>query len=549
MKKFFSLFAAVLFAASMMATEVVFTNADFAGQGTANTGSEVSATKDGVTFTCNKGYSATESLRCYAHAAISITASSTISKINFTTTGGKDGGLDAEVAVNATSYEVADLASQARFTEIKVTIDDGEGGEGGEGGDPEPPVVSGVVTFTNADFAGQGTANTGSEVSATKDGVTFTCNKGYSATESLRCYAHAAISITASSTISKINFTTTGGKDGGLDAEVAVNATSYEVADLASQARFTEIKVTLAGGVVPPTPAVAAPVIAGDAEFTESTQVSISCETASAAIYYTLDGADPTTNSLPYDNPFTLTETATVKAVAYDSENNEYSAVVEKTFTKVEPATPISLSEFIEAAPTTEVTLKPLTVIFASGKNTYVIDEEGIALVIYDANKTYYDGTLTAGKVLTGQKATYTLYKNQSEIIPTNTAVASDGVAPVPTELDAAPTDEHINHFVSFKNVEATLNNKNYYIFSNVQLYGATGSLKPTEEGNYDVEGLYIVYNGTQPELIVTAIAPASATAINNTADEVKAFKTIENGQLVIIKNGVRYDATGAVIR
>lgn len=39
------------------------------------------------------------------------------------------------------------------------------------------------------------------------------------------------------------------------------------------------------------------------------------------------------------------------------------------------------------------------------------------------------------------------------------------------------------------------------------------------------------------------------ATAINNTADEIKAFKTIENGQLVIIKNGVRYDATGAVIR
>ncbi len=39
------------------------------------------------------------------------------------------------------------------------------------------------------------------------------------------------------------------------------------------------------------------------------------------------------------------------------------------------------------------------------------------------------------------------------------------------------------------------------------------------------------------------------ATAINNTADEVKAFKTIENGQLVIIKNGVRYDATGAVLR
>lgn len=125
MKKIFSLFAAVLFAGSMFATEVTFTKEDFAGQGTANTGSEVSATKDGVTFTFSKGYCADESLRCYAHGALSITASKTIEKINFTTTGGKTGGLDAEVEVGATSYSVADLASQARFTEIKVTLADG----------------------------------------------------------------------------------------------------------------------------------------------------------------------------------------------------------------------------------------------------------------------------------------------------------------------------------------------------------------------------------------------------------------------------------------
>ena len=125
MRKIFSLLAAVLFAGSMMATEVVFTNADFAGQGTANTGSEVTATKDGVTFTFSKGYSATESLRCYAHGALTISAESTIEKINFTTTGGKTGGLAAEVAVGATTYSVADLASQARFTEIKVTLGGG----------------------------------------------------------------------------------------------------------------------------------------------------------------------------------------------------------------------------------------------------------------------------------------------------------------------------------------------------------------------------------------------------------------------------------------
>ena len=141
MKKFFSFFAALLFAGSMMATEVTFTKDDFAGQGTANTGSEVSATKDGVTFTFSKGYCADESLRCYAHGALSITAETTIEKINFTTTGGKNGGLDAEVTVGATSYSVEDLASQARFTEIKVTL------EGGE------PVVGDTYTVAGNDAA------------------------------------------------------------------------------------------------------------------------------------------------------------------------------------------------------------------------------------------------------------------------------------------------------------------------------------------------------------------------------------------------------------
>jgi hypothetical protein len=342
----------------------------------------------------------------------------------------------------------------------------------------------------------------------------------------------------------------------------------FDILNGANASYFAYIAIELAGGDVPPVTPTMSYYVAGSmtnwgpmAAYKLAANPAVEGEymgefTFAANDEFKVGYSDGTTiestNYFPtgLDNNYVITEagdyTVYFRPDCQGGEDWHYGCIYAEYH---EPATPLSLTEFIAAAPTTEVTLKPLTVIFASGKNTYVIDEEGIALVIFDANKTYYDGTLTAGKVLTGQKATYTLYKNQSEIIPTNTAVASDGVAPVPTELDAAPTDEHINHFVSFKNVEATLNNKNYYIFSNVQLYGATGSLKPTEEGNYDVEGLYIVYNGTQPELIVTAIAQASATAINNTADEIKAFKTIENGQLVIIKNGVRYDATGAVIR
>jgi len=38
-------------------------------------------------------------------------------------------------------------------------------------------------------------------------------------------------------------------------------------------------------------------------------------------------------------------------------------------------------------------------------------------------------------------------------------------------------------------------------------------------------------------------------TGIENTAAETKVVKTFENGQLVIIKNGVKYNATGAVVK
>jgi hypothetical protein len=40
-----------------------------------------------------------------------------------------------------------------------------------------------------------------------------------------------------------------------------------------------------------------------------------------------------------------------------------------------------------------------------------------------------------------------------------------------------------------------------------------------------------------------------TATAIDNAEQEVKAVKVIRNGQLFIEKNGVLYDAQGAVVR
>ena len=64
-------------------------------------------------------------------------------------------------------------------------------------------------------------------------------------------------------------------------------------------------------------PTVAMPVFSPDAgTYYDQVEVSIRSATADAAIYYTTDGSVPTENSTRYEQPFLLTETATVKAIA-----------------------------------------------------------------------------------------------------------------------------------------------------------------------------------------------------------------------------------------
>ena len=82
------------------------------------------------------------------------------------------------------------------------------------------------------------------------------------------------------------------------------------------------------------TPTVAAPVISGTTPFAESTSATISCATAGASIYYTVDGSTPTSASTAYSGAIALTDTTTVKAVAV--KDGVSSSVTTKVFTKGE---------------------------------------------------------------------------------------------------------------------------------------------------------------------------------------------------------------------
>lgn len=80
-------------------------------------------------------------------------------------------------------------------------------------------------------------------------------------------------------------------------------------------------------------PKLDAPVIAPNGgKFSKSVEVSITAQEG-ATIFYTIDGTDPTADSNKYTAPFTITEDATVKAIAI-KENCHDSNIASAEFTK-----------------------------------------------------------------------------------------------------------------------------------------------------------------------------------------------------------------------
>ena len=120
LKTLLLLCALIVGSLSSWADDASFIPEDFSSQGTSGSGSAISATVDGVTFACNKGYGTTQ-IRCYSGGKISISSSNTITAISFTFSGSYTGGLETSyTGLSTTSWEHT-LSSQARITAVKVT--------------------------------------------------------------------------------------------------------------------------------------------------------------------------------------------------------------------------------------------------------------------------------------------------------------------------------------------------------------------------------------------------------------------------------------------
>ena len=129
--------------------------------------------------------------------------------------------------------------------------------------------------------------------------------------------------------------------------------------------------------IVVATPAIThldAPTISGDALFVESTNVTITSpvDVEGVAIYYTLDGTDPTTASQPYNAPIPLTETTTVKAIAvYKSITSDVATM---TFEKFDANAPRTIADLASI----KTDLASVTVSFVNAKVVYGEDNNFI---------------------------------------------------------------------------------------------------------------------------------------------------------------------------
>lgn len=339
------------------------------------------------------------------------------------------------------------------------------------------------------------------------------------------------------------------------DIEIPVSASIgayykfvFNVTVAGSSNKFIQIKKVDFYGAKP-ADAVDAPVFSLDGGAYVGTQTVELSAAEGCDIYYTLDETDPTTESTKYTDPITIEETTTVKAIAV--KGGVSSLVATEVYSIVEPMT---LSEVISAATSkdTEVAINVDGWLCSGVKgttNAYFTDGEGLGIQLYSTNHGFKVGDKLSGVVVT----TLVLYYGAPELKnlkanDENLTITSGQEVPV-LEMNVADLSAaNYGALVVLKGLTYKAG-KFYQGEDAIAPYKTFMTLPTFEEGmTYDITGMVSWYNGLQicPRT-AGDIVESNATGINDVNASILSAdgKFVENGRVVIVKAGKKYNTAG----
>ena len=401
-----------------------------------------------------------------------------------------------------------------------------------------------TVTFT----AGTDKAQAIGAATLEKDGVSIAIGKNggdFSRTDNYRIYQNQNLTISSTvGNITKISFTCSIEKDKGgannlttstgtytpsSDNKTGVwegNSSSVVFKATPKQFRATKIEVTYAASG----DFLAAPTISGTTDFTESATVTITAAEG-ATIYYTTNGQDPDQREgTEYTAPFTISETTTVKAIAYKGDLESSIATQEFTKKEIKAASDIAAFNNLADKDETVLTLNDAKVLYSwtslNGNNsTYIRDASG-ALCLYNAGLDLKAGQILNGTVnITRSSYNGTIQGAKNDKTSKTTFTVTDGEAPIANTIKPADAASHVSDLVQFTNVNIVNNSNRFYIVdgdNKVQVYNGfhiSGYTVAAAE-NVDVKGILVKYQTTYE---VYPIEVPVATGIT----EIKADKAV----------------------
>ncbi len=230
----------------------------------------------------------------------------------------------------------------------------------------------------------------------------------------------------------------------------------------------------------------------------EPFELSLSCSTEGASIYYTLDGTDPSSASTAYTSAITISETTTVKAVAVSGEQTSEIASATYTF----PTAVANIAALADVASGVDVvlTLTDAQVLYVNGTNDVYIKDATGAMDFFKSGLTFTAGQILNGTIIASNSPYNGIYeiKPISGVTNLDNVTVSEGEA-TPVVMTTAEASESSAYcqLVTINDVTPVADGTKFYTDDTKTLqiynkYGLDYTLDASKK--YSITGMIITF-------------------------------------------------------